>query len=181
MIELIFSFLVTILPDYLYRRYGQGKRLGEEITLYNFWYELRWGITACAVMTITLITVIFYFHPIASNVLVGFRTVSIIADRPGRVEEVYVTNNQDVKAGDRIFRLDTSRRVRSVRRRDPRSLPHATAATGPSLRPDHLRRRLDPDSSGSHAGRTDRVTVVPRPSGGFGGLVRSPGVRARDR
>ncbi|MGD8529165.1 MAG: biotin/lipoyl-binding protein [Methyloceanibacter sp.] len=109
MIELIFSFLVTILPDYLYRRYGQGKRLGEEITLYNFWYELRWGITACAVMTITLITVIFYFHPIASNVLVGFRTVSIISDRPGRVEEVYVTNNQDVRAGDRIFRLDTSR------------------------------------------------------------------------
>ncbi|ODR95615.1 secretion protein HlyD [Methyloceanibacter stevinii] len=109
MIELIFSFLVTILPDYLYRRYGQGKRFGEEITLYNFWYELRWGITACAVLTTTLVTVIFYFHPIASNVIVGFRTVSIISDRPGRVEEVYVTNNQEVKAGDRIFSLDTSR------------------------------------------------------------------------
>jgi len=109
MIELIFSFLITVLPDYLYRRYRQGKRLGEEITLYNFWYELRWGITGCAVLTITLVTVIFYFHPIASNVLVGFRTVSIISDRPGRVEEVYVSNNQAVKAGDRIFRLDTSR------------------------------------------------------------------------
>lgn len=109
MLELIFSALITILPDYLYRRYSQGKRLGEEITLYNFWYELRWGITTCAVLTITLITVIFYFHPIASNVILGFRTVSIISDRPGRVEEVYVRNNQALKAGDPIFRLDTSR------------------------------------------------------------------------
>ena len=55
MLELTFSFLITILPDYLYRRYGQGKRLGEEITLFNFWYELRWGITACAVLTLTLL------------------------------------------------------------------------------------------------------------------------------
>jgi len=29
MLELIFSALITIWPDYLYRRYRQGKRLGE--------------------------------------------------------------------------------------------------------------------------------------------------------
>ena len=30
MIELIFSALITIVPDYLYRHYKQGKRLGYE-------------------------------------------------------------------------------------------------------------------------------------------------------
>ena len=48
MIELFFSFLVTVVPDYLYRRYRQGKRLGFEINLFSVWYELRWGITCCA-------------------------------------------------------------------------------------------------------------------------------------
>ncbi len=109
MIELIFSILVTVVPDYLYRRYKQGKRLGYEITLYNVWYELRWGITSGAVLAITLISVIFYFHPTASTVTSLFRTVTILSDRPGRVAEVYVQNNQDVRAGDAIFKLDTSR------------------------------------------------------------------------
>jgi len=109
MIELVFSFLITVLPDYLYRRHKQGKRLGHEITLYNVWYELRWGITSCAVLAICLISVIFYFHPTTSNVTSLFRTVSIISDMPGRVAEVYVQNNQDVQAGDPIFRLDTRR------------------------------------------------------------------------
>jgi hypothetical protein len=84
-IELIFSFLITVLPDYLYRRHKQGKRLGHEITLYNVWYELRWGITSGAVLAISLISVIFYFHPTASNVTSLFRTVTILSDMPGRV------------------------------------------------------------------------------------------------
>jgi hypothetical protein len=33
MLELLLCSLLTIFPDYLYRRYGQGKRLGHEITL----------------------------------------------------------------------------------------------------------------------------------------------------
>ncbi len=61
MLELIFSALITILPDYLYRRHKQGKRIGHEITLFNMWYELRWGLTSCAVLAIALITVIFTF------------------------------------------------------------------------------------------------------------------------
>mgnify|MGYP001822942496 FL=1 len=109
MIELVFSFLITVLPDYLYRRHKQGKRLGHEITFYNVWYELRWGITSCAVLAISLISVIFYFHPTTSNVTSLFRTVTILSDMPGRVAEVYVQNNQDVRAGDPIFRLDTRR------------------------------------------------------------------------
>ncbi len=109
MIELLFSFLITVVPDYLYRKHKQGKRLGHEITLYNLWYELRWGITSCAVLSISLISVIFYFHPTATNVTSLFRTVTVLSDGPGRVAEVYVANNQDVEAGDPLFRLDTSR------------------------------------------------------------------------
>jgi len=45
MLELLLCSLLTILPDYLYRRYVQGKRIGKEITLYSVWFELRWGIT----------------------------------------------------------------------------------------------------------------------------------------
>lgn len=114
MIELFFSFLITVVPDYLYRRNKQGKRLGHEITLYNVWYELRWGITSCAVLAISLITVIFYFHPTTNNVTSLFRTVAILSDTPGRVAEVYVQNNQDVRAGDPIFRLDTRRQEAAV-------------------------------------------------------------------
>lgn len=109
MIELFFSALITIYPDYLYRRYAEGKRLGHEITLFSVWYELRWGITACAILAITLIAVIFYFHPTATNVTSLFRTVSILSDRAGRVAEVYVQDNTSVNAGQPIFRLDTSR------------------------------------------------------------------------
>ncbi len=114
MLELVFSALITIVPDYLYRRYKQGKRWGHEITLFNVWYELRWGLTACAILAVTLITVIFYFHPTTRNVSAAFRTVTILSDRGGRVAEVYVTNNGAVKAGDAIFRLDTTRQRAAV-------------------------------------------------------------------
>ena len=33
MLELMLCSMLTILPDYLYRRYRQGKRFGHEITL----------------------------------------------------------------------------------------------------------------------------------------------------
>jgi hypothetical protein len=47
MLELLLCSLLTIFPDYLFRRYGQGKRFGREITFFSVWFELRWGITAC--------------------------------------------------------------------------------------------------------------------------------------
>ncbi|WP_164658389.1 HlyD family secretion protein [Tropicibacter sp. Alg240-R139] len=120
MLELVFSALITIVPDYLYRHYKQGKRWGREITLFNVWYELRWGLTACALLAVTLITVIFYFHPSTRNVSAAFRTVTVLSDRAGRVAEVYVQNNDELKAGDPIFRLDTTRQeaaVETARRR----------------------------------------------------------------
>ena len=39
MLELALCSLFTILPDYLYRRYWQGKRIGQEMTLYSVWFE----------------------------------------------------------------------------------------------------------------------------------------------
>ena len=114
MIELIFSALITILPDYLFRRYRQGKRIGHEITLFNIWYELRWGLTCCAILATALLTVIFYFHPTTNNVSASFRTVTVLTERAGRVAEVYVRNNQHVEAGEPIFRLDTSQQEASA-------------------------------------------------------------------
>ena len=43
MLELLFRSMLTIFPDYLYRRFAQGKRIGKEITLFSVWFELRWG------------------------------------------------------------------------------------------------------------------------------------------
>src|SRR5215472_410318 len=97
MLELLLCSLLTIVPDYLYRRYVQGKRLGREITLYSVWFELRWGITACLILTVSLITVIFYNHPSASSVTAFYRTVPIISEATGRVAEVYVGFSGPVK------------------------------------------------------------------------------------
>lgn len=108
MLELLLCSLVTVLPDYLYRRYGQGKRLGKEITLYSVWYELRWGITACLMLTIGLITVIFYNHPSTSSATLYFRAVPIAPEINGRVSEIYVGTTDAVKQGEPIFRLGSS-------------------------------------------------------------------------
>jgi multidrug resistance efflux pump len=114
MLELLLCSLVTILPDYLYRRYAQGKRLGKEITLYSVWFELRWGITACLILTVGLITAIFYNHPSTSNVTLFFRTVPIVPETNGRVAETFVGVTGPIKAGEPIFRLDSSKQEAAV-------------------------------------------------------------------
>jgi multidrug resistance efflux pump len=108
MFELMLCSMLTILPDYLIRRYAQGKRIGREITLYSVWYELRWGITACLLLTVLLITMIFYFHPTTKSVTAVFRTVTILPETVGRVEEVYIGINQKVEIGTPLFRMDGS-------------------------------------------------------------------------
>jgi len=115
MLEFIICSSVTILPDYLIRRYGQGKRWGHEITLFSMWYELRWGITACLMLTVSLITLIFYYHPSTTNVRSFFRTVTIVSEKVGRVAEVHVENYQLVNRGDPIYTLDDSRERAAVR------------------------------------------------------------------
>jgi multidrug resistance efflux pump len=114
MLELMICSLVTILPDYLFRRYVQGKRFGKEITLFSVWFELRWGITGCLVLTVSLITTVFYNHPATSNVTLFFRTVPIISEATGRVAEVYVGFSDKVAQGAPIFRLDSSTQEAAV-------------------------------------------------------------------
>jgi multidrug resistance efflux pump len=116
MLELLLCSLLTIVPDFLFRRYVQGRRLGQEITFYSVWFELRWGITACLVLTVSLITVIFYNHPSTTNVTLFFRTVPIVPETNGRVAEVYVGFSGPVAEGAPIFRLDSSRQEAAVER-----------------------------------------------------------------
>ena len=114
MFELMFCSLLTILPDYLYRRYAQGKRFGKEITFFSVWYELRWGITGCLMLTVSLITMIFYFHPSTSNATLYFRTVPILPEGSGRVAEVKFGFSAPVKKGDVLFTLDASKQQAAV-------------------------------------------------------------------
>src|SRR5262245_45985496 len=114
MLELLLCSLLTIVPDYLYRRYAQGKRLGKEINFYSVWFELRWGITGCLILTVGLITVIFYNHPSTRNVTLFFRTVPIVPEINGRVADVYVGVSGPITKGAPIFRLDSSKQDAAV-------------------------------------------------------------------
>jgi multidrug resistance efflux pump len=114
MLELLLCSVLTILPDYLYRRYRQGKRFGHEITLFSVWFELRWGITACLMLTVALITVIFYYHPSTSTATLYFRTVPILPETNGRVSEVHAAFSAPVKKGDMIFKLDSTKQEASM-------------------------------------------------------------------
>jgi multidrug resistance efflux pump len=109
MFELMLCSLFTLVPDYLYRRYVQGKRIGKEITLFSMWYELRWGITGCVMLTVLLITTIFYYHPSTTSAALFFRTVPIVPEGSGRVAEVKVDFSAPVKKGDVLFTLDSSK------------------------------------------------------------------------
>lgn len=116
MLELLLCSLLTILPDYLFRRYVQGKRLGQQITFYSVWYELRWGITLCIILTLLLITTIFYFHPATKTATSFFRTMPILPETNGRVTEVYVKKSDSVQQGQPIFRLDSTEQEAAIER-----------------------------------------------------------------
>ncbi len=114
MLELLICSLLTVFPDYLYRRYRQGKRFGREITLYSVWFELRYGIVACLMLTVGMITVIFYNHPSTSNAAVFFRTIAIAPEASGRVAEVHVGLSDRVAQGAPLFRLDSAKQEAQV-------------------------------------------------------------------
>jgi multidrug resistance efflux pump len=108
MFEIILCSVLTILPDYLFRRYVQGKRFGKEINFFSVWYELRWGITGCLILTVLLITTIFYFHPSTNSSTSVFRTVPVLPETNGRVAEIFVKSRDKIKQGQPIFRLDST-------------------------------------------------------------------------
>ena len=105
MLELIVCSLLTLFPDFLYRRFVQGKRLGKEITIFSVWFELRWGITTCLILTISLITAVFYFHPATVHASAVFRSVPILPQTNGRVAEIFIRGSQHVELGQTLFRL----------------------------------------------------------------------------
>lgn len=112
MLELLLCSMLTILPDYLYRRFRQGKRLGKEITLYSVWFELRWGIVLCLMLTVGLITVVFYNHPATKNATAYFRTMPVLPETNGRVAEIFIDGvSGTVEQGAPIFRLDSSKQA----------------------------------------------------------------------
>ncbi|MEO0392893.1 MAG: hypothetical protein AAF213_06580, partial [Pseudomonadota bacterium] len=115
MFEVLLCSIFTLLPDYMFRRYVQGKRLGHEITFYSVWFELRYGVTGCAALTVLLITVVFYNHPSTSNATLVFRAIPVITEVNGRVADVHVGTRGEVKAGDPIFSLDPSTAEAAVR------------------------------------------------------------------
>ena len=127
MLELLLCSILTLLPDYLFRRYAQGKRFGHEITLYSMWFELRWGLVTCLLLTISLITAVFFFHPSSSNVNAVFRTMPIMPEVSGRVAEVYVRGSEGVTAGQPLFTLD-DRSQRTAVERAHREIAEVEAA-----------------------------------------------------
>jgi multidrug resistance efflux pump len=114
MLEIILCSLFTVVPDYLYRRYVQGKRIGKEITLFSVWYELRYGLTGCLMLTIAFITVIFYFHPSTTNVTSFFRAVPILPEASGRVTEIFIKTSDEVRQGQPLFKLDSTKQQAAV-------------------------------------------------------------------
>lgn len=116
MLEVLLCSLITILPDYLFRKYRQGKTWGKEITFFTMWYELRWGISACIILSISLVTLIFYYHPSTTNATPMFRTVSIMPEQSGRVQHVFVENHQQVKAGTALFSMYDESQMAAIER-----------------------------------------------------------------
>ncbi|WP_058554492.1 HlyD family secretion protein [Thiohalocapsa sp. ML1] len=114
MLELFLCSLVTIFPDFLYRRFVQGKRLGRDINLFTVWFELRYGITLCVLLTLALITSVFYFHPSTKAASSVYRTVTLTSEGVGRVAETFVDINERVKEGQPLFRLDSSKQEAAV-------------------------------------------------------------------
>src|SRR5882672_7178216 len=114
MLELILCSLLTVFPDYLLRRFLQGKRIGREITFFSVWYELRWGISACVMLTVLLITTIFYFHPSTTSATSFFRTIPILPEANGRVSEIDVKLSGEIEKGQPIFKLDSTEQEAAV-------------------------------------------------------------------
>ena len=138
MLEIILCSLVTVLPDYLYRRYGQGKRIGHEITLFSVWYELRFGLITCLMLTVSLITMIFYFHPSTTSATLYFRTVPIISEAIGpggggsrRFQCAGQEGRRDLQAGQFKAAGGAGNRQDA---RSPRSMPSMLSAEADILK-----------------------------------------------
>jgi multidrug resistance efflux pump len=114
MLEVLLCSMLTVLPDYLFRRFVQGKRIGKEITLFSVWFELRWGITTCLILTVLLILTVFYNHPATTSVTLFYRTIPILPEINGRVAKVMLGYSGHVDKGAPIFELDDAKQQAAV-------------------------------------------------------------------
>jgi multidrug resistance efflux pump len=114
MLEVLLCSMLTVLPDYLFRRFVQGKRIGKEITLFSVWFELRWGITTCLILTVLLILTVFYNHPATTSVTLFYRTIPILPEINGRVAKVMLDYSGHVDKGAPIFELDDAKQQAAV-------------------------------------------------------------------
>ena len=108
MLELLLCSAVTILPDFLYRRFVQGKRIGREITLFSVWYELRWGITLCLILTVLADHHDLLLPPLdlERGLGVPHRHHPARDQRPGRRD--LRQHQPGVAQGQPLFRLDST-------------------------------------------------------------------------
>ena len=110
MLELMLCSMVTLLPDYLFRRYVQGRRIGHEITIFSVWYELALGHHACLILTVLLITVVLVQPS-------GVGTTSPRCSGPSRYfprsaagyRRFTSAITSRVKKGDPLFKMDSTR------------------------------------------------------------------------
>ena len=75
------------------------------------WYELRWGITACLMLTVSLITVVFYYHPPQQC---GPLQDNPLPEGGGRVEDVFVKAGEAWRLAIRCLVCWTPRRLREL-------------------------------------------------------------------
>ena len=76
--------------------------------------ELMFCITGCVILTVLLITTVFYNHPSTKNVTLFYRTIPIVPETNGRVAETFVGFSGPITAGSPIFRLDSSKQQAAV-------------------------------------------------------------------
>ena len=81
---------------------------------------LRWGITVLAIVVVILLTgsaIIKYPDVLSSQVVLTGSTppAAIVSHASGKLKELYVTDNQEVKAGDYLAVIDNPARTEDVR------------------------------------------------------------------
>ena len=108
MIEVLLCSVVTILPDFLVSPFRAGKaaRTRDHALFGLVRAALRHNRLPGA--DDLLLTLILYFHPSTSSAVSFFRTVPILPEGSGRVEEVYVEPPAQGESRRPIFKLDSS-------------------------------------------------------------------------
>ena len=116
------------------------------------------GHHACLMLTVSLITMIFYYHPSTTSATLFFRTVPIMPEGTGRVAEVYVDCQRARQARGRLFRLDSAKQEAALRKRpsarSPRSMPPCWRR-----RPNRHGGRPDPGGQGALQQAQDELDV----------------------